>query len=43
MRLAIAAVARDARRVVNDGETLADQTVEQRRLAHIRAADNGDG
>ena len=42
-RLALAAVAGDARPVVDQREPLADQPVEQRRLADIRPADDGDG
>ena len=42
-RLALAAVAGDARRVVDQRQPPADQPVEQRRLADIRPADDGDG
>ena len=41
--VALAAVARHARQVVDQREPLADQPVEQRRLADIRPADDGDG
>ena len=41
-RLAHAAVARHSRRVVDERNAPADQPVEERRLAHIGAADNGD-
>ena len=42
-RLALAAVARDARPIVDQRQPPADQPVEQRRLADIRPADDGDG
>ena len=42
LRLALAAVAGDARRVVDQRQPPADQPVEQRRLADIRPADDGD-
>ena len=41
-RVALAAVARDAWPVVDQGQLLADQPVEQRRLADIGPADEGD-
>ena len=41
-RVAFAPVARNARRIINKRQTLADKPVEQRRLADIRTADNGD-
>ena len=39
----LAAVARHARPVVDQRQPLADQAVEQRRLADVRPADDGDG
>ena len=42
LRLLLAHVARHARRVVDDGAAPADQAVEQRRLADVGAADDGD-
>jgi hypothetical protein len=36
-------VARDAGKIVDQREALADQAVEQGRLADIRPPDNGDG
>ena len=41
-RAPFAPVAGDAGAVVHQGETLADQAIEQRRLADVRRADNGD-
>ena len=43
LRFAPPAVAGDARRVVDDGQALADQAVEQGRFADIGPADDGDG
>jgi hypothetical protein len=43
LRLALAAVARHARPVVDQREALADEPVEQRRFADVGPADNGDG
>ena len=43
VRLALAAVAGDAGRIVDDRQLAADQPVEQRRLADIGTPDNGDG
>ena len=37
------AVARDAGRLVDDGLARAGQPVDERRLAHVREADDGDG
>ena len=42
-RLAFAAVAGDARAVVDERELLADEAVEQGRLADVRPSDDGDG
>ena len=42
LRLALAAVAGDAGLIVDQRELAADQPVEQRRLADVRAADDGD-
>lgn len=33
----------NARRIINDGQTLSGQTVEKRRFPDIRAANNGEG
>ncbi len=41
--VALAAVAGDAGAVVDQRQALADEAVEERRLADIRTADNGDG
>ena len=43
MRVAFAAISRHAGLVVDQGELLADEPVEQCRLADIGAADDGDG
>src|SRR5829696_8496606 len=42
-RVALAAVAGDARAVVDERELLADEAVEQGRLADVRPADDGNG
>ncbi len=42
LRAALAAVAGDAGLVVDQRETLADQAIEQRRLADVRPSDDGD-
>ena len=39
----VEAVARDAGRVLDDGEALTDQTVEERAFAHVGATDDRDG
>ena len=36
------AIARDARFVVNDGDSLANDAIEEGRLSHIGASDNGN-
>ena len=41
--LALAAIAGHARAIVHEGQTLADETVEQRRLADIGSADDRHG
>ena len=43
LRLAFAAVARDARPVVDQRQALADEPVEQGRFADVGPADDGDG
>ena len=42
LRLALAAVARDAGLVIDQRKLLPDQAVEQRRFADIGPADDGD-
>ena len=39
---ALAAVAGDAGKVVDQRQALADQAIEQRRFADVRPSDNGD-
>ena len=41
-RLSIDSIARDTRRILNDGTPFADELIEKGALAHIRSADNGD-
>jgi hypothetical protein len=43
VRLAFEPVAGDAGRIVDDGDAPSDQTVEQGRLAHVGATQDGDG
>jgi hypothetical protein len=42
IRVAVKAIARGARKIFDDRAALADQAVEQGRLADVRTADNGD-
>jgi hypothetical protein len=43
MTFALAPVAGHAGPVIDQREALANQAIEQRRFADVRAADNGDG